>query len=241
VHHPATPIDFTILRRVGQQIPRIIQPISAPDSEQPADAIGAVEDQDGFNWGYDPYHYGTPEGSYSTDPNGIARIREFREMVQSLHLIGLRVVMDVVYNHTAAASQDRFSVLDRAVPGYYYRLDQNGDFYTNTCCPDTASEHQMFFKLQTGEDVKQRVKFYNVGPQQFSWRCGKGGLRAVGRGSARAVARDDPKGKTVPASHRRGTSKHRERRARHKTYRAYRTHWTYGTRSRVKCGIYPPL
>ena len=59
--------------------------------------------------------------------HGIARIREFRSMVESLHLIGLRVVMDVVYNHTATAGQDLFSVLDKIVPGYYYRLDRNGD------------------------------------------------------------------------------------------------------------------
>src|SRR5262249_13653664 len=68
-----------------QKIPDITIPISAPDSTQPETAIAAVKDQDGFNWGYDPYHYGTLQGSYSTDPNGITRIREFREMVESLH------------------------------------------------------------------------------------------------------------------------------------------------------------
>ena len=166
--HLLPAFDFSSVPELAQdqQTPRIIQPISAPDSEQPADAIGAVKDQDGFNWGYDPYHYGTPEGSYSTDPNGITRIREFREMVQSLHLIGLRVIMDVVYNHTVAASQDRFSVLDRIVPGYYYRLDGNGDFYTNTCCPDTASEHQMFFKLML-DTLTVWAKEYHVDGFRF--------------------------------------------------------------------------
>ena len=166
--HLLPAFDFSSVPELArdQQTPRIIQPISAPDSEQPADAIGAVKDRDGFNWGYDPYHYGTPEGSYSTDPNGVARIREFREMVQSLHLIGLRVVMDVVYNHTAAASQDRFSVLDRIVPGYYYRLDHSGDFYTNTCCPDTASEHQMFFKLML-DTLTVWAKEYHVDGFRF--------------------------------------------------------------------------
>jgi pullulanase-type alpha-1,6-glucosidase len=147
--HLLPSFDFSSVPELAseQKIPVINQPISAPDSEQPEDAIDVVKDQDGFNWGYDPYHYGTPEGSYSTNPDGITRIREFREMVKSLHLIGLRVVMDVVYNHTAAAGQDPHSVLDRIVPGYYHRLDDNGDIYTNTCCPDTASEHRMFFKL----------------------------------------------------------------------------------------------
>src|SRR5215469_3878152 len=74
--------------------------------------------------------------------------------------------MDVVYNHTVAASQDRFSVLDRIVPGYYYRLDGNGDFYTNTCCPDTASEHQMFFKLML-DTLTVWAKEYHVDGFRF--------------------------------------------------------------------------
>ncbi len=149
-----------------QKTPNITIPISAPDSQQPQAAIAAVKDQDGFNWGYDPYHYGTPEGSYSTDPNGITRIREFREMVESLHSIGLRVVMDVVYNHTSAAGQDPNSVLDKVVPGYYYRLDDNGDIYMNTCCPDTASEHHMFFKLML-DTLKVWAKQYQVDGFRF--------------------------------------------------------------------------
>ena len=149
-----------------QKIPAIQVPISAPDSQQPQAAIAAVKDVDGFNWGYDPYHYGTPEGSYSTNPDGLTRIREFREMVESLHLIGLRVVMDVVYNHTVAAGQDPRSVLDRIVPGYYYRLDDNGDIYTNTCCPDTASEHRMFFKLML-DTLKIWAKEYQVDGFRF--------------------------------------------------------------------------
>jgi pullulanase len=166
--HLLPAFDFSSVPELAsdQQIPGIVEPISAPDSEQPADAIGAVKDQDGFNWGYDPYHYGTPEGSYSTDPNGITRIREFRAMIQSLHLIGLRVIMDVVYNHTAAGGQDRFSVLDRIVPGYYYRLDHNGDFYTNTCCPDTASEHRMFLKLML-DTLMVWAKEYHVDGFRF--------------------------------------------------------------------------
>ena len=74
-----------------------------PDSDEQQSAVSATADLDGFNWGYDPLHYTTPEGSYSTDPNGPTRIVEFREMVQSLSDTGLRVVMDVVYNHTNAS------------------------------------------------------------------------------------------------------------------------------------------
>jgi pullulanase len=166
--HLLPAFDFTSVPDLAseQKIPRIDIPISEPDSPEPQKAIAAIKDQDGYNWGYDPYHYGAPEGSYSTDPSGITRIREFREMVESLHLIGLRVVMDVVYNHTAAAGQDLFSVLDKVVPGYYYRLDGNGDFYTSTCCPNTASEHRMFFKLML-DTLKIWAKEYRVDGFRF--------------------------------------------------------------------------
>ena len=120
----------------------------APDSDQQQAAVTMVEELDGFNWGYDPFHYTTPEGSYSTNPDGSARIIEFREMVQALNEDnGLRVVMDVVYNHTNAAGQQEKSVLDRIVPGYYHRLDDKGQIETSTCCQNTASEHNMMEKL----------------------------------------------------------------------------------------------
>ncbi|MDX1570294.1 MAG: pullulanase-type alpha-1,6-glucosidase [Xanthomonadales bacterium] len=118
-----------------------------PDSTQQQAAILAVQDRDGFNWGYDPWHYTVPEGSYATDPTGTQRIREFRAMVAVLNRLGLRVVMDVVYNHTHAAGQDPRSVLDRIVPGYYQRLDEAGRVATSTCCPNTATEHAMMEKL----------------------------------------------------------------------------------------------
>jgi pullulanase len=160
--------DFTSVPELAgeQKIAQFDPPISVPDSTEPQRAIAAVKDQDGYNWGYDPYHYGTPEGSYSTNPYGITRILEFRSMVGALHLIGLRVVMDVVYNHTAAAGQELFSVLDKVVPGYYYRLDRNGDFYTSTCCPNTASEHRMFFKLML-DTLKIWAKEYRVDGFRF--------------------------------------------------------------------------
>jgi pullulanase-type alpha-1,6-glucosidase len=118
-----------------------------PDSDRQAAAVAAIKDQDGFNWGYDPFHYTVPEGSYATDPNGAVRVREFREMVQALSDAGLRVVMDVVYNHTNSSGQCCRSVLDKIVPGYYHRLNWEGEVEQSTCCANTATEHAMMEKL----------------------------------------------------------------------------------------------
>jgi pullulanase len=118
-----------------------------PDAELQQAAVARVRHKDGYNWGYDPYHFTTPEGSYATDPDGSDRTRQFRQMVVALNRIGLRVVMDVVYNHTHAAGQGEQSVLDRVVPGYYYRMDANGEVASSTCCYNTASEHAMMEKL----------------------------------------------------------------------------------------------
>ncbi|HEX2061744.1 MAG TPA: pullulanase-type alpha-1,6-glucosidase, partial [Thermoanaerobaculia bacterium] len=118
-----------------------------PDSDQQQAAINAIRDQDGFNWGYDPWHYTVPEGSYATQPDGAARVLEFREMVQALSNAGLRTVMDVVYNHTNSAGQNDKSVLDKIVPGYYHRLNADGNVEMSSCCPNTASEHDMMEKL----------------------------------------------------------------------------------------------
>jgi pullulanase len=137
-----------------------------PDSDRQQAAVTAVADQDGFNWGYDPWHYTVPEGSYATDPEGPARIREFREMVQALNRSGLRVVMDVVYNHTTAAGQDARSVLDRVVPGYYHRLNLDGNIETSTCCQNTATEHAMMEKLMV-DSVTTWAKAYKVDGFRF--------------------------------------------------------------------------
>ncbi|WP_433256416.1 pullulanase-type alpha-1,6-glucosidase [Streptosporangium sp. CA-135522] len=117
------------------------------DSERQQDCIAKVAAKDSFNWGYDPLHYTVPEGSYASDPEGSGRIKEFRGMVAGLNRAGLRVVMDVVYNHTHAAGQDPTSVLDRIVPGYYHRLLDDGAVATSTCCANTAPEHTMMGRL----------------------------------------------------------------------------------------------
>src|SRR3989304_1222014 len=124
-----------------------------PASDKQSQAAALVKGSDGFNWGSAPYHYPVPEGSYATDPNGPTRIAEFREMVKALNQSGLRVVMDVVYNHTSQSGQDAKSVLDKIVPGYYYRLNTDGNVETSTCCQNTASEHRMMEKLMVDSVV----------------------------------------------------------------------------------------
>ncbi|GAA1564371.1 hypothetical protein GCM10009678_54310 [Actinomadura kijaniata] len=134
-------------RRADQRAPACDLAAFPADSDAQQRCVAATRDADAFNWGYDPLHYTVPEGSYATDPDGPARVREFREMVAGLNRTGLRVVMDVVYNHTFAAGQDPRSVLDRVVPGYYHRLDDNGAVTTSTCCANTAPEHAMMGRL----------------------------------------------------------------------------------------------
>ena len=109
--------DFATVPESGCVTPRIR---GGADREAPQAAIAATKANDCFNWGYDPLHFNAPEGSYASDAaDGATRIVEFRQMVQALHAAGLRVGMDVVYNHMSASGQDTRSVLDRIVPGYY--------------------------------------------------------------------------------------------------------------------------
>ena len=116
-----------------------------PDGQQQQAAVTASQTSPAYNWGYDPVHYMTPEGSYAINPDN--RVREYRIMVDGLHKAGLRVVQDVVFNHTNASGEGPNSNLDEVVPNYYHRLDANGNLETGSCCPDTASEHKMMEKL----------------------------------------------------------------------------------------------
>ncbi len=99
-----------------------------------------------YNWGYDPLHYNTPEGTYATDVRDPAtRIRELKQMILALHQKGLKVVMDVVYNHTGLTETSNFEQL---VPGYYYRRTADGKFSNASACGnETASEKPMFKKF----------------------------------------------------------------------------------------------
>ncbi|WP_244943177.1 pullulanase-type alpha-1,6-glucosidase, partial [Streptomyces inhibens] len=144
---PAFDLATVPERRADQQRPDCALASYAPDSDRQQDCVGKTAARDAYNWGYDPLHYTVPEGSYASDPQGTARTVEFRRMVQGLNRAGLRTVMDVVYNHTAASGQDPHSVLDRIVPGYYQRLLDDGGVATSTCCSGTAPEHTMMGKL----------------------------------------------------------------------------------------------
>ena len=129
-------------------------PSGAPDSETQQAAVAATAGSDCFNWGYDPHHFTTPDGSYaSSAANPLARVVEFRQMVQSLNAAGLRVGMDVVYNHTSSSGQNTNSVLDKVVPNYYYRYNATGGIERSTCCENTASENLMMAKLMIDSAV----------------------------------------------------------------------------------------
>jgi len=111
--------------------------VAANQLDRPAQITDWMRDLDGFNWGYDPLHFGAPEGSYASNANGEARILEFRRMVKGLNDLGLRTVLDVVYNHTNASGQNPRATLDRLVPGYYHRRDNtSGNVETKSCCDE---------------------------------------------------------------------------------------------------------
>ena len=118
-----------------------------------------------FNWGYDPKNYNTPEGSYSTDPyDGRVRIREFKQMVQALHKAGIRVIMDVVYNHMYDAVASPFEQL---VPGYFFRRWEDGSFANGAYCGnETASEKPMMRKFMI-ESLRHWAVEYRIDGFRF--------------------------------------------------------------------------
>ena len=118
-----------------------------------------------YNWGYDPKNYNVPEGSYATDPyTPEVRIREFKQMVMALHEAGIRVVMDVVYNHTASVKGSPF---ERTVPGYFYRKNENGALANGSGCGnETASERAMVRKYIV-ESVCYWAREYHIDGFRF--------------------------------------------------------------------------
>lgn len=118
-----------------------------------------------YNWGYDPKNYNVPEGSYSTDPfDPVIRIREFKKMVQSLHQNGLRVVLDVVYNHTASTNHSNFNL---TVPDYFYRQNPDGSYSdASGCGNETASERDMV-RHYIIESVKFWANEYHIDGFRF--------------------------------------------------------------------------
>ena len=118
-----------------------------------------------YNWGYEPLNYNAVEGSFSTDPyNPVTRIREFKQMVQALHKAGIRVILDVVYNHTTNAANTGF---ERTMPGYFYRMRPDGTFYDGSGCGnETASEQAMFRKYMI-ESLEWWMKEYHIDGFRF--------------------------------------------------------------------------
>jgi pullulanase len=118
-----------------------------------------------YNWGYEPLNYNAVEGSFSTDPyNPVTRIKEFKEMVMALHKAGMRVVLDVVYNHTTNAAVTGF---ERTMPGYFYRMREDGSFADGSGCGnETASERPMMRKLMV-ESLEHWMKEYHIDGYRF--------------------------------------------------------------------------
>ena len=118
-----------------------------------------------YNWGYEPLNYNAVEGSFSTDPyNPTTRIREFKQMVQALHKAGFRVILDVVYNHTTNAANTGF---ERTMPGYFYRMREDGTFFNGSGCGnETASEQEMFRKYMI-ESLEWWMKEYHIDGFRF--------------------------------------------------------------------------
>ncbi|MBQ8888374.1 MAG: type I pullulanase [Bacteroidaceae bacterium] len=118
-----------------------------------------------YNWGYDPVNYNVPDGSYSTDPfTPAVRIKEFKQMVQALHKAGIRVVLDVVYNHTFDIANSNF---EKTVPGYFYRFNPEGKYAdASGCGNETASNRAMMRKYMI-ESVLHWVKEYHIDGFRF--------------------------------------------------------------------------
>ena len=157
--------DFSSVPETNCTTP--VPPNDAPDAQTQQAAVVATAATDCYNWGYDPFHYAAPEGSYATSvDDGVTRVVEFRSMIQALNAAGLRVGVDVVFNHTVAAGEHEHSVLDEIVPGYYYRYDASGTLLTESCCADTAAENHMMGKLVT-DTIVTWARDYHVSSLRY--------------------------------------------------------------------------
>ena len=118
-----------------------------------------------YNWGYDPQNYNVPEGSYSTDPaQGKPRIREFKQMVQALHAAGIRVVMDVVYNHTGRTTNSNFQLL---IPDYFYRFNEDGTYSNASACGNEVASDRPMVRKFIRESLEYWVDEYHVDGFRF--------------------------------------------------------------------------
>ena len=118
-----------------------------------------------YNWGYDPVNYNVPEGSYSTDPyNPKARVKEFKQMVQALHKAGIRVILDVVYNHTYNIENSNFQ---KTYPDYYYRKTADGKYSNGSGCGNETASEQPMMRQFIIESVKYWANEYRVDGFRF--------------------------------------------------------------------------
>lgn len=127
-------------------------------------SVDEAGDERQYNWGYDPLNFNVPEGSYATDASdGTARIRECKEMIQALHENGLRVIMDVVYNHTYRAD----SWLQRMVPGYYYRYMEDGSLSNGSACGNDIAAGRAMVDNYIADSVMYWAKEYHIDGFRF--------------------------------------------------------------------------
>jgi pullulanase len=140
--------------------------------------LAANGDYQHYNWCYDPLQYNVLNGAYATDPNGPARIGEYKQMVMALHKRGLGVVQDVVYNHTANTA-----VFDNIVPNYYYRQDYSGTVEKASCCPDLAAERPMVRKLIL-DSVAYLATQYHLDGFRFDL------MSLLGTGTVKAISQE---------------------------------------------------
>lgn len=118
-----------------------------------------------YNWGYDPLNYNAPEGSYSADPfDGALRIREFKQLVLALHRAGIRVVMDVVYNHTYHGAESHFH---RLVPGYYHRQNAEGGFSNGSGCGNEIASDRSMVRKMIVDSVVYWAREYHIDGFRF--------------------------------------------------------------------------
>ncbi len=118
-----------------------------------------------YNWGYDPLNYNVPEGGYSTDPaNPNARIREFKEMVQALHSVGIKVVLDVVYNHTFNIEGSNFQL---TMPDEFFRKNPDGTYSNGSGCGNETASERPVMRNYMIESVKYWVDEYHIDGFRF--------------------------------------------------------------------------
>ncbi|MBR5060535.1 MAG: type I pullulanase [Prevotella sp.] len=118
-----------------------------------------------YNWGYDPVNYNVPEGSYSTNPfDPVCRIEEFKQMVQALHKAGIKVILDVVYNHTYDIENSNFQ---KTYPDYYYRKNEQGEYSNGSGCGNETASNQPMMRRFMIESVKYWINEYHIDGFRF--------------------------------------------------------------------------